>query len=194
MERNIPHGPKAASRQQQIQDCLYENMHCKPYHSISVADLCRQVGISRKAFYNYYRDKETCLYAIVDDRLQRVSLHLATTLPNEATLLESTCAMLDYWKSQKDFLDLLFRNDLMYLILLRGMEYIQHEEGQLLDLLSTPEIRCDGDILSCYMSCQLTLIIQWYLRSFDTPTQEMAKKLLRIMHSPMLPAPPDTSL
>lgn len=43
--------PTALRRQKQIEDCLYENLLHTPYQSISVADLCRQIGISRKAYY-----------------------------------------------------------------------------------------------------------------------------------------------
>ena len=46
----------ASRRQKQIEDCLYRCLLDTPYQSVSVVDICRQVGISRKAFYNYYRD------------------------------------------------------------------------------------------------------------------------------------------
>ena len=33
---------------------------------------------------------------------------------------------------------------------------------------------------------QLALMLQWYSRDFQDPTEEMAKKLLRIVHAPMI--------
>ena len=65
MEHQAMHTAAAYRRRRQIEDCLYENMQHVPYQSISVADICRQVGISRKAYYNYYHDKDACLYAVV---------------------------------------------------------------------------------------------------------------------------------
>ena len=58
-------------------------------------------------------------------------------------------------------------------------------------MLSTPEVKSDTDILACYMSIQLTLLLQWYLRNFDTPAEEMARKLLRLIHTPMISVPPE---
>ena len=57
MEQRKLHSSQAAyRRQRQIEDCLFENLQHVPYQSISVSDLCRQVGISRMAFYIYFPD------------------------------------------------------------------------------------------------------------------------------------------
>lgn len=39
------------------------------------------------------------------------------------------------------------------------------------------------------MSIQITLLMQWYSRGFDTPAREMAMKYLRLLYLPMLQAP-----
>lgn len=188
MESVKPHTSQTAyRRQRQIEDCLYENMLHTPYASISVSDICRQVGISRKAFYNYYHDKDACLCAIIDRVLRDAVLHTTTHSPDSATPLEAAMVLLDYWKSQKPFYDILVRNNLLYMLVFRNVDYVLKEDPGFLDLLSTPEVKSDADILACYTSSHITLVLQWYFRGFDTPTEEMAKKLLRIMHVPMIP-------
>lgn len=177
----------AYRRQRQIEDCLYDNLLRAPYTSISVADLCRQVGISRKAFYNYYHDKDACLRAIIDRFSREAMMCTNTEVPDNAGPLESTIALLEFWKEHKTYLDIIVRNELLYTVLQQNIEYLLKEEHTFLDLLSTPDVKSDKDILACYMSIQLTLILQWYQRNFDTPTEEMAKKFLRLMHAPMLP-------
>lgn len=191
MDNNTPRTSATAyRRQRQIEDCLYDNLLHTPYQSISVSDLCRQVGISRKAFYNYYHDKDTCLCAIIDRTLRESVLHLTTTVPDNATPLETSVALLDYWKDQKSLYDILLRNNLLHFLMIRYIDYILNEDRTLLELLNTPDVPSDTDILACYTSSQTTLVLQWYLRGFDTPTEEMAKKLLRIMHVPMITPPP----
>ncbi len=179
--------PAAYRRQKQIEDCLYENLQHTPYQSISVSDLCRQVGISRKAYYNYYRDKDACLSAIIDQQLRKTSLEVTLLLADNSTPLETATLILESWKRQKPFLDVLVRNDLLYLLMLRQMQYIMEEDTVTLALLDTPEIKPDADIVACYMSCQLTLVLQWYNRGFETPVEEMAKKLLRVLQKPLIP-------
>lgn len=182
------HHPSAAAhrRQQQIEDCLFEKMQHKPYASISVAELCRQVGISRKAFYNYYADKDACFYAIVDRYAQNALLHVATAVPENAGALAHATALMEYWRAQKPFWDVVVQNNLLHFLLLQGIEYVMTEEKTFMDVLSTPEVKSDVDILCCYTSIQLTLVLQWYLRGFDTPAEEMALKLLRLVYAPMI--------
>lgn len=193
MEQTRTHSTDTARRrQQQIEDCLYENLLHSPYQSISVADLCRQIGISRKAYYNYYRDKDTCFAAIVDRKLRRAMLHTTTATPDDASPLDTAVILLDYWKAQKPFFDILVRNDLLHFLFIQNMRYVLEEDQTTLDLLSTPDLPSDTDILGCYMSSQIALVLQWYFRGFDTPTEEMAKKLLRILHAPMILPPEET--
>ena len=179
----------ASRRQKQIEDCLYQCLLSTPYHSISVVDLCRRVGISRKAFYNYYQDKEACLNAMIDRFLHEALLHAAVSIPDEATPLEAAIITLEYWKEQREFFDIILRNNLLHYLFQRNMNYVLREDRATLEQLSTPELKSDTDILACYMSSQLTLLLCWYLRGFDTPSHEIALKLLRILHTPMI-APP----
>ena len=177
--------PTALRRQKQIEDCLYENLLRSSYQSISVADICRQVGISRKAFYNYYNDKDACFCAIIDRLLEEAMLQVSA-LPDTTTSLENAAALLDYWKGKKEFLDIVVRNNLLYFLIIRNMEHVLREDRTTLDLLNTDEVGSDTDILACYMASQLALMLQWYSRDFRDPTGEMAKKLLRIVHAPMI--------
>lgn len=176
----------AQRRQRQIEDCLFENLQHTPWQSISVADLCRQVGISRKAYYNYYRDKSDCLCSYIDRLLRESMLHTAQHVPDEADNLTTACVMLEFWKGKKSFFDVILKNDLLYLLMMRNIDYFLQEDRSIFDLLNTPELKSDEDILACYTSVQLTLVLQWYSRGFDTPTEVMARKLLRILHDPMI--------
>lgn len=193
MEFLKPRGTAIAHRRQrQIEDCLFENLLHRPYTSISVSDICRQVGISRKAYYNYYHDKEACFCTIISRKLQEGMLHVASSVPDDAPPLESCIVLLDYWKNQKPLLDILVRNNLLHYLMLQSIHYTLTEDRATLELLNTPDVKSDTDILSCYMSSHLTLVLQWYLRDFDTPTEVMAKKLMRILHLPLIALPKDS--
>lgn len=177
----------AQRRQRQIEDCLFENLLHTPWQSISVADICRQVDISRKAYYNYYKDKEDCLCSFIDRLLRESMLHVTRNLPDNATALDAAVIMLDYWKEQKSFLDVLVKNNLTYFLTVRNITYAMEEDRAILQQLSTPTVPTDVDIVACYTSIQLTLVLSWHGRDFDTPTEEMARKLLRLLFQPMIP-------
>ena len=176
----------AQRRQKQIEDCLIENLQHNPWQSISVADICRQVGISRKAYYNYYKDKNDCFCAYVDRLLRECVLTCTQILPDNATPLDAAIVLLDFWKEQKGFLDIVVRNDLMFFLMLRNVDFVLTEDRSLLRLLNTRELPSDTDILTAYTSVQLSLVLCWYGRGFADPTEEIAKKLLRLLHEPLL--------
>ena len=176
----------AQRRQRQIEDCLYDNLLRTPWQSISVADICRQVGISRKAYYNYYKDKEACFCAYIDRVIRDSVLEASQSLRVNATPMEAATALLEHWKAKKEFFDILVNNNLLYFLMARNIHYVQTEDRTILDMLSTKDIPTDTDILGCYTAVQLTLILQWYSRGFDTPTEELARKFLRILHEPLI--------
>lgn len=178
--------PTAYRRRAQIEKCLYENLLRAPYSSVSISDICRQVGISRKAFYNYYQDKDDCFMSIVEWFIRDSMLDVTTHLSSQGTDMEVAVLLLEYWRGQKDFLDIAIRNNLLHFLLLQNMRHVMKEEQAVLEMLNTPEVKSDDDILACYMTVQLTLVLQWYLRDFSDPVEEMAKKLLRILHAPLL--------
>ena len=187
MAVNRTHSTASAQRRQkQIEDCLYENLLHTPWQSISVADICRQVGISRKAYYNYYKDKESCFCAYIDRLIRDALLVTSQNIPDNSTPLEAAVILLDYWKENKAFFDVLVKNNLTYFLTSQTVHYILTEDRTIMDRLSTAEIPSDSDILSCYAAIQVTLILLWHSRGFDTPTEEMARKFLRIMYEPLV--------
>lgn len=185
-QRKLSNTPGTCQRQKQIEDCLYENLLQKPYHNISVSDLCKQVGISRKAFYNYYPSKDACFCAILDRAIRDSVLRLT---PDTNDPVQVYTAYLEYWKSQKPLFDIIVRNNLGYLFIQQSLHHVMTEERTLLDLLNTPIVKSDTDILNCCMSIQITLLMQWYSRGFDTPAREMATKFLRLLYLPMFQLP-----
>lgn len=178
--------PAAQRRQRQIEDCLFENLLHTSWQSISVADICRQIGISRKAYYNYYKDKESCFCAYIDRLLRETLLTASQSLRDDATPLDATVAILDFWKSHRFLFDILVKNNLTHYFTARTVNYVLTEDHSVMERLSTEEIPTDTDILSCYAAVQTTLILLWYNRGFDTPTGEMARKFLRILHEPLV--------
>lgn len=184
-----PRSSEAAyRRKKQIEEILYSNLLHMPYSSISISELCRQAGISRVAFYHYYRDKDDCLCSMIDHIIQSTLYTLTAQLPVNATPLEAATMLMEAWRERKIFWDIVVQNNLLQHVLFSSINSVLNEDRTILNLLNTPELPSDTDILCCYLSSQITLILQWHARDFDTPAQEMAKKYLRLTHVSMFPA------
>ena len=71
--RSLPRGPHglgrdvvAASQRGRLIDAIAHVVAAKGYGPSTVADVIEHAGVSRKTFYEHFRDKETCFLAAYD--------------------------------------------------------------------------------------------------------------------------------
>ena len=183
---NPPVSATAYRRQRQIEDCLYENLQHRPYTSVSISDLCHQLGLSRKSFYNYYPDKEACFRAIINRMIRNCLLHLANISRDSRNLnYDSIAEFLSFCRSEKVFFDIITRNNLVVMLMDEVIRYLRNEDTVVTMLLNTDLLKNDPYVLSCYVGVNVTFILQWYLESFGTPLEEMVGKYQRLMFQPL---------
>ena len=182
----VPGSATAYRRQKQIEECLFENLLQRPYPSVSISDLCHQLGISRKSFYNYFPDKDSCFRAIISRKIHTCILRLTTDLPEKATDEEVIAFYLSYWKEEKGLFDIITRNNLLYLLMDQCISFLRDEDQSILPFLDTPQLQADSYILSAFVSVQVTLILQWYFLNFSTPLEEMVRTYQRTIYQPLI--------
>ena len=185
-----PHNTEASvSRQLKIEECLLQNMAQLSYDRISVADLCRQMGISRRLYYTYFPDKDACLISIID-RVVRESIESLPDVPvNSDSMFSVTVAYLSYWREHADFLDLVVRNNLKALIVERSFLYFKNHEHNVLNLLNTPQFKADDSILWLYVAIRYVVLWQWHENQYTLSVEEMAAKYLRMLKQPIIQDP-----
>ena len=71
--RTLPRGPHRlarevieASQRGRLLDAMAEVVAAKGYAATTVADVIAEAGVSRRTFYEYFRDKEACFLAAYD--------------------------------------------------------------------------------------------------------------------------------
>jgi AcrR family transcriptional regulator len=75
--RPLPRGPHnltrddvLASQRRRMIDAMAENVAAKGYGSTTVGDVVAGAGVSRKTFYEHFRDKENCFLAAFDSGVE----------------------------------------------------------------------------------------------------------------------------
>lgn len=174
-------------RKIQIENTLLELMEEVPYEQITVQDLTQKLGTARKTFYRYFPNKQSCLESLTDRMIYECNLHVLQNAPADPAPYDIYVARLRFWAVHKNFLDVLIRNHLSLFMLERFMRYLSREDKVTRDLLSTPKMKYDEDILFFYMSGQLFLLLKWCSDGFPLSVEEMAQKYLRLLHEPLLP-------
>ena len=173
-------------RQKQIEDCLYENLQQRPYTSVSVSDLCHQMEISRKSFYNYFPDKDSCFRSLISRKLRQCGLTVTADRP-EGTRLEDVIAdFLDFWKEERTFLDIIVRNNLITMLIDQSIRFLREEDKTVLEYLDTPQLQTDAFVLACYVNVHITMVLQWHKGGYEIPVEEMVLKYKRLFYEPLL--------
>ncbi len=182
----VPGSATAYRRQKQIEECLFDNLLQRPYPSVSISDLCHQLGISRKSFYNYFPDKDSCFRAIISRKLHNCILQLSSDLPENVTEETVIAYYLSYWKEEKGLFEIIVRNNLLTLLMDQCIYFLREEDQSILPFLNTPQLKADEFVLTSFVSVQITLLMQWYLQNFSTPLEDMVRTYQRLIYQPLI--------
>ena len=100
----------ALRSQQSLSNALQRLMEEKPYHSISVSELCREADVSRQTYYTLFKSKES----IISYTLNRKCPYEPEE--NEETLWQICHSYRQYLEEHAKVLCVLVENDLIGLL------------------------------------------------------------------------------
>src|SRR3954463_10793661 len=90
--RPLPRGPHnltrddvLASQRARMIDAMVATVARKGYASTTVGDVVAGAGVSRKTFYEHFRDKEECFLAAFDSGVEKLLEAIAAAQPEEPT-------------------------------------------------------------------------------------------------------------
>lgn len=187
MEHKFPHNTaKASGRQQIIEECLLKNMMTQSYDRISIADMCRQMRISRRLYYTYFPDKESCLISLVD-RIIYASLDFVPGPLNiQGPIVDKIVVYLQFWKEHAVFLDVIVKHRLKGLLIERSYLYFLNDGSYILSYLNAPDVKSDSTALWLYAAIRYAVIFQWHEHHFEEPVEEIALKYERMLRKPLI--------
>ena len=180
---------QSAARQVLVEQCLLRELGQRHYDDISVTDLCRLAGISRKSFYRYFSGKSGVLHALLDHTIMELdSMMEGNSVPfRQSTLL----LLFRYWMEHRELLDVLNRSNLLSELTERAVRFaFQHE----MDLASTPGLqRAERQYRAEFLIAGLIrVVVSWYRGGFRQSPEQMAvlTASLLISLAPRDPAAP----
>lgn len=174
---------KTAARQRWIENGLLELMQERKFEEISVTDLCRHLGLSRRSFYRYFRDLEDVLDMLMDHTLQDMAI--TNTKPTVQELSE----ICRFWLQRKPLLGALARSGMYGKLVEYTLKY--SSEQSLQAFLSPKDL--DMDIsreMRLFVICGMSsLLFGWYEEGFQQDPEQMAQITLRMLSEPLLMDP-----
>lgn len=182
---------EAASRQRQIEACLLENLRHKPFEQISVADLCKQLGISRGIFYRYFDDKYGCLIALIDHTLTDFVEYEPEIDASLEKYPVEILRFLMFWREQAPLLEALRANHIGSVLTERAVTHIFREEPDTLHWYGAEQDDFGVDTMLFAMSGAVAILMRWHASGYNRSLAQMAELCVRVTTKPLAYQPPD---
>lgn len=177
---------KSAAQQRQFESAMLELMKTSLFEEISISELCRHTGLSRKTFYRLYDAKADVIYAMIDHAL----LDAQGFVPDESVGPGGLHKFLAYWKSKKDLLDMLQKNRISALLPQQAVQHVMHEAPEI--------VRCFGadseygrEKMIFYVTALFALVQDWHNQDFDRSIDALSAMMMQLMTTPPVKEPLD---
>ena len=168
---------KTAQRQEWIEQGLLELMKENGFDQITVSELCRHLGLSRRSFYRYFRDLEDVLESALNHVFQRMVI--PGNLPEDAEFTRNY----EFWLKNRAVLDALHHSGMTD----RLYDYIWRYSGPMaLENLSAEDQELRQEISMFATAGYMALAISWYQDGFRRSPEEMGRIAKRMLYQPLL--------
>lgn len=160
----------AARRQREIEQALLQVMTTIRYEDITISDLCKSIGIPRKAFYRYFSGKDGALYALIDHTI----LDFSNSLPHDNfATFETLQHYFNFWYDQKPLLNALDRNDLGGILVNRAITLVR-TDNMLPGVVPSSADQSLDYFITFFVSGLISMILQWHNCHFRETPKQMA--------------------
>ena len=200
--------PSAVRSRREISNALLKLMQEHPYAEISVKQIIMETSLARKTFYLNFSSKDDVLESILDELIGEYTTALSkaneennpagTKYLDEAISVDTTgkvdtitnplSVIFSFCDKNKDFLSLLHKNKMLYLLLIRLNEFLP-EYSKTEDMSSNPFVKLMGELEPDYLiafnvGAIWNVLFKWIDRgmadSLDSIQETLKKYLKRI--------------
>lgn len=176
---------RAADQQRLFEQVMLDMLKDQLFEDISISELCRRAGLSRKTFYRLYEAKADVIYAMIDHAVMEAECFVpdASVGPGEMH------RFLAYWKSRKEFLDVMKSNRISSLLSQQAVLHVMREAPEIVRCLGAEDSVHGRQSLIFYVTGLFSLVLDWHDRDFADSIDEMAAMLMRLMTTPPVKYP-----
>ena len=141
---NNSQNPSSLRSKKEITDALIKLMQDHPYSEISVKQIVMETSLARKTFYLNFTSKDDVLNSVINQLILEYTIALSNASEGAFTVIFEFC------EKNKEMLNLLHKNNMLYLLLLRLNEVIP-ECNRTMDMRRNPFARTIGNLEPDYI-------------------------------------------
>lgn len=173
---------KSTLQQRKFEDAMLEALSVYSYDEITISELCRVAGLSRKTFYRLFETKMDIMYALVDHKLMDLHAHVSSFIPGGMR------HFLSFWKDQSIVLEALKKCLCTSILIERTAQFILQENQALAHCLGADEDN-GSEILLFNMTAIYSLVLHWHSTGYQKPIDEMSALMTSLITTPMVKIP-----
>ena len=177
---------KTAQQQHQFEQTFLQMLLESHYDEITISDLCRRAGLTRKMFYRLYEKKADVLYSLID----RTLMESDSFVPDESVGPGELHRFLAFWQYKKDLLDALQKHQNSSLLTDRAIRFAMQETGSPVRTFGADEIKGSYESIVFYMTGMFSLLLVWHSQGFPSSIDEMATVMMDLLTTPAFKEPP----
>ena len=170
---------KSAKNQVQLEEAFLRLALQRNYDDITISDICREAGLSRKVYYRLFEGKNDVLYALIDHTLGGFEAYEPE--------MEPLRRFFSYWKEQKLLLDALDRSQCNALLMDRVVRFVLTYNPSILLVIYPDLLRWDRDTQIFFISGLYGMMLDWHVRGFDGTVEEISLAPQRLLAAPLHP-------
>ena len=176
---------KTAQQQLKFEQTFLQMLLEQYYDEITISDLCRRAGLSRKIFYRLFEKKADVLYSLIDHTLLDSNLYE----PDPSVGHGELHRFFAFWKTQDDLLDALLKHQNSALLTDRAVRFALNEDTTLVHAFGADENRFGFESVVFYLSGIFSLVLTWHLQGYNHSIDEMSQLMMDILMSPVIKHP-----
>lgn len=177
---------QSARRQREMELGLLRMMERKHFSEISVAELCQELGVPRKAFYRYFDSKEDALHALLDHTLMEME-NVYMAYPEGKGPVDSQKAMerlFREWYDRRELINVLEHCGMLGVLTERAIHF-SDEHNTIPTVFHTEDPQMNHYATTFVNAGLMAILFQWHCSGYATSVEDMAKLALRLFREPL---------
>lgn len=176
---------KTAQQQHQFEQTFLHMLLESDYDSITISDLCRQAGLSRKIFYRLFKKKSDVLYSLIDHTL----LECSNYEPDSSVGSGELHRFFAFWQTQGDLLDALLKHQNSSLLTDRAVRFALNEDTTMVHAFGADEGKFGFETVVFYLTGIFSLVLTWHHQGYNHSIDELSALMMDILMSPVIKHP-----
>lgn len=176
---------KTAQQQRQFESTFLRMLLESDYDSITISDLCRKAGLSRKIFYRLFEKKADVLYALIDHTL----IDASSFIPDKSVAPGELHRFFAFWMAQKDLLAALLKHSNSGLLTDRAVRFVLNEDASLIHTFGADAGRFGFETIVFYITGIFSLVFTWHQQGYSHSIDEMSVLLMDLLSTSAIKHP-----